>query len=122
MKTRLFLVLAVIVFVPALFLAPSSFSQSPSAIKNEQEEMRQVMITLSRQLGVTCTSCHVENNYSSDKMVTFKLAKEHMRLTQMLIDNGMDGKRGPKADCYMCHRGKLKPDYVEKVNPITQSM
>jgi hypothetical protein len=122
MKTRLFIVLTVALTVPVLFLAPHSFSQSPAALKNEQEEMRQVMITLSRQLGVTCTSCHVENNYSSDKMVTFKLAKEHMRLTQLLIDNGMDGKRGPKADCFMCHRGKLKPDHVEKVNPITQSM
>jgi hypothetical protein len=39
-------------------------------------------------------------------------------LRQLLIDNGFDGKRGPKADCYMCHRGDLKPKYKEKVDPI----
>lgn len=80
--------------------------------------MRQVMITMSRQLGVTCTTCHDQKNFRSDKKVEYRIAKEHMKITQLLIDNGFDGKRGPKADCYMCHRGDLRPKYKEKVDPI----
>lgn len=122
MKTQLCVVVLVALITSLLLISPSSFSQSPNALKDEQEEMRQVMMVISRQLGVTCTACHIESNFASDKMVNFKVAKEHMKLTQLLIDNGMDGRKGPKADCFMCHRGKLKPDYIEKVNPIIQNM
>lgn len=87
-----------------------------AAIKASEEQMREQMIVISRQVGVTCTTCHNTDNFKSDKKDSFKIAKEHMKLTQLLIDGGMNGKTGPKADCYMCHRGQLKPDYKEKNN------
>jgi cytochrome c-type biogenesis protein CcmH/NrfF len=102
-----------------LFTALHAIAQTPSKLKSQEEQIREVMVTMSRQLGVTCTSCHNTDNFKSDKMDNFRLAREHMKLTQVLIDQGMDGKRGPKADCYMCHRGKLKPDFRENLDPLT---
>ena len=99
---------------PMVFsLILSSFAQTPAQIKSEEDQMRETMVSMSRQLGVTCTTCHNSENFKSDKKMEFKLAKEHMKITQGLIDLGMDGKRGPKATCYMCHRGELKPKYQE---------
>ena len=93
-------------------------AQNSSQIKLEEEKMREVMVVMSRQLGVTCTACHNTDDFKSDKIAAFKIAKEHMKITQLLIDNGMNGKSGPKADCYMCHRGELRPPYQEKVPPM----
>ena len=106
--------------LPLLLVAPDSHSQSAKKLKVQEEEMRSYMIMISRQLGVSCTTCHLTDNFKSDEKAHFKVAKDHMRLTQMLIDNGMDGKKGPKADCFMCHRGQLKPDYIEKLHPMLQ--
>lgn len=98
---------------------PKAHAQSAQAVKAQEEEMRQAMIVMSRQLGVTCTVCHNTENFKSDEKMPFKVAKDHIKLTQLLIDNGMDGKSGhPKADCFMCHRGALSPDYREKLDPM----
>jgi uncharacterized HAD superfamily protein len=91
-----------------------SSSNTPAGIKSNEEQMREQMIVISRQLGVTCITCHNTENFKSDRKDTFKIAKEHMKLTQLLIDSGLNGKPAAKADCYMCHRGQLKPDYKEK--------
>jgi len=109
----------ILLFALALtFLAPDTRAQTPSKIKSEEEQMREVMVTMSRQLGVTCTACHNTENFKSAEKTTFKVAKEHMKITQLLIDAGMNGKQGPKADCYLCHRGELKPNFKEKVPPM----
>ncbi len=104
------------VFLMAAFCASSwALAQTPAKIKSDEELMRESMVVISRQLGVNCTTCHNPENFRSDKKVEFKIAKEHMKLTQILIDSGMDGKKGPKATCYMCHRGDLKPKYQEPI-------
>lgn len=88
---------------------PSSLVGSQK-LKAQEEAIREQMLSISRQLGVRCTACHNLKNFASDEMAAFKVSKEHLRITQLLIDAGMDGKQGrPKADCYMCHRGELKP-------------
>lgn len=110
--------LAMILAVILAVISGQAQAQSPSQIKSEEEKMREVMVTMSRQLGVTCTACHNTENFRSDKNPSFKIAREHMKITQLLIDGGMNGKTGPKADCYMCHRGELKPPYQEKISPM----
>ncbi len=100
----------------ALTLLSTAHAQTASKIKTEEEIVRENMIVISRQLGVTCTTCHNPSNFKGDGKMEFKVAKEHMKITQMLIDNGMDGKRGPKASCYMCHRGQIKPVYKEPIS------
>ncbi len=109
----------------SLLLSSAQLSaQSAKSVKNKEGDIREEMIKISRQLGVTCTACHKTDNFKSGEMPTFKIAKEHMKLTQILIDKGMDGqlkdgKNATMADCYLCHRGKLHPDYKEPVHPMT---
>ena len=104
--------------IPGLLsLGFSASAQTAAKVKSEEEIMRETMVTISRQLGVTCTTCHNPDNFRSDKKMEFKVAKEHMKITQLLIDSGMDGKKGPKASCYMCHRGELKPKYQAPSDP-----
>lgn len=98
-------------FLVVLLLACPSFAQTPSKVKSQEEQMREMMVSISKQLGVTCTACHNPENFRSNAKMEFKIAKEHMKITQLLIDNGMDGKKGPKASCYMCHQGQMKPSY-----------
>jgi hypothetical protein len=108
--------------VTLLLAAPQSFSQNAKTLKANDEAYREYMVTISRQLGVTCNACHNQNNFTSNEKVPFRIAKEHIRLTQMLIDSGMNGvKCEPKADCYMCHRGQLKPNYKEPIDPMTMN-
>lgn len=102
----------------ALLATPPSQSQTASKIKTEEELVRENMISISRQLGVTCNTCHDPNNFKSDKKSEFKIAKEHIRWTQVLIDAGMNGKGSPKANCFVCHRGELKPPYQAPEAPL----
>lgn len=101
------------IFLIMLILSPKGYSESASKLKTNEEKVRQEMIVISRQLGVTCTECHNVQNFASDEKKTFKVAKDHMRITETLRTNGFDGKKGPEASCFMCHQGKLRPDYKE---------
>lgn len=106
----------------SLFLLFPAFlsAQSVTQFVTTEEKIREEMITISRELGVTCTECHKVQNFKDDSKKTFKVSKEHMKLTQMLRENGFDGKKGPQATCYMCHRGKLVPDFKEPLSSKAQ--
>lgn len=102
--------------VPLLLLLVSTGSaESVTQFVQKEEQIRQSMVTISRELGVTCTECHNVQNFQESSKKNFKVGLEHMKLTQMLKENGFDGKKGPEATCYMCHRGKLRPDFKEPV-------
>jgi len=103
-----------------LFVAAQSKAQLPSKLKADDQAKRDTMVKISRQLGVTCSACHNTSNFASSEKIQFKTSREHIKLTQTLIDAGFDGQNNhPMADCYMCHRGKLKPDYKEPYDPMT---
>jgi hypothetical protein len=97
---------------------PMALAKTPSNIKTEEEIIRENMLSISRQLGVTCNTCHISENFKSDQKIEFKIAKEHIKITQLLIDSGFNGKNGPHATCYMCHRGELKPSHKMPEFPI----
>ena len=102
--------------VPLIFLflfLPQAMAESVEKFISKEEKIRQEMVVISRELGVTCTECHKVTNFRDSSKKTFKVSQDHMKLTQMLKENGMDGKKGPMATCYMCHRGLLMPDYKE---------
>ena len=101
------------VFIILLILSPKGYSESASTLKTTEEKIRKDMIVISRQLGVTCTECHNVQNFASDEKKSFKVAKDHMRITETLRGNGFDGKKGPEVSCFMCHQGKLRPGYKE---------
>ncbi|WP_413584871.1 hypothetical protein [Bdellovibrio sp. HCB274] len=110
-RTFMFFTLALGLFLSA---SVGHANSVPKFVKSE-EKIREEMVTISRELGVTCTECHNVQNFTDGSKKSFKVSKEHMKLTQMLKENGFDGKKGPTATCYMCHRGKLMPDYKEPV-------
>lgn len=99
-----------------LLLVQEAHSESVTKFVTTEEKIREEMIVISRELGVTCNECHNVQNFKSDTKKSFKVSLEHMKLTRMLSENGLDGKKGPKATCYMCHRGKLMPEYKEPQN------
>lgn len=121
-KNRRFLAGMLFVFT-AIFPA-FGFSESPQVagserLKASEEAIREQMMVISRQLGVTCSACHNLKNFASTEKPEFGVSKEHMKITQILIDSGMDGRdKRPKADCFMCHRGQLKPNYKEPYDKL----
>jgi hypothetical protein len=109
------------IFTLIIIFMLQSQAETPAKVKLDDQLQRQRMLEMTRQLGVTCITCHNSSNFSSSEKATFKKAKEHIFITQVLIDHGMDGKNNrPKADCYLCHRGKLTPDYREPFDPLIQ--
>lgn len=94
------------------------FAQSAQKIKSQDMETREQMQIMSRQLGVTCVECHNLKDFTENKKPNFKTGLAHMKIVELLKQNGMDGKNGPAASCFMCHRGELKPAYKEKPNEI----
>lgn len=108
------------VLAPLALLLPQALAESVTSFVTKEDKIREEMITISRQIGVTCTECHNVQNFSNDSKKSFRVGKEHMKLTQMLKENGFDGKKGPEATCYMCHRGKLRPDFKEPVSEKAQ--
>jgi len=80
---------------------------------DEDVKVREYMIEISRQLGVTCNYCHDVKNFRSNSMRTWKLSQEHMRIVELLNTKGFSKLSKVKADCYMCHRGKAIPEYHE---------
>lgn len=100
-----------------LILGTMAYSQTPEKIKQSEEEIRQEMITISRQLGVTCSECHNVKNFTDDSKKAFKVSLKHMKMVELLKLNGLSGSNSePEASCYMCHKGKLRFKYKE---PIT---
>ena len=112
---KLFVVFFSFALVGFLFFAPKGHSQSAAKIKSHDEIIREQMIEISRQLSVTCTECHRVDNFKDNKKPSFQTAKEHMEIVLLLRAKGFDGKSGPLATCYMCHRGALKPAYTESI-------
>ncbi|MGZ3769810.1 MAG: hypothetical protein ACXVCP_09290 [Bdellovibrio sp.] len=108
-KTQTFL----FIFIGLTIFSTKVFSESITKFITNEEKIREEMIVFSKELGVTCSECHNVQNFSDGSRKSFKVGKEHMKLTQMLKENGFDGKKGPMSTCYMCHRGKLMPDYKE---------
>lgn len=100
-------------FLLFLLWGPVGWAEPVTQFVSSEEQIRTEMVTISRELGVTCTECHNVQNFSDNSKKSFKVSKDHMKLTQLLKENGFDGKKGPMSTCYMCHRGKLRPDYKE---------
>ncbi|MEK6772820.1 MAG: photosynthetic reaction center cytochrome c subunit family protein [Bdellovibrionota bacterium] len=94
------------------------FAHATSAqkIKLKEEEIRQNMVAISRQLGVTCTECHNMKKLTDDSLKNFQIARDHIKIVEILKLNGMDGKKDAEATCYMCHRGQMKIPYKEKLS------
>lgn len=114
MISRLFFkFIAILSFIVPAFLANS---QSANVIKVTESQIREQMLQLTKELGVSCAECHDTKNFKSDALPNHRIAKEHMRWVDLLRDNGMNGRNAPEASCYMCHKGQLKFQFDLKDN------
>ncbi len=90
-------------------------AQTPNKIKKSEEDIREDMIKISRQLGVTCTECHTTKNFRLTDKTAYKVSLVHLKMVDVLRQNGLSGKNGEsEASCYTCHRGQLHFDHKEK--------
>lgn len=96
---------------------PMLHAQVPEKIKQNEEEIRQNMIVISRQLGVTCSECHNIKNFADASKKSFKVSLKHQKMVELLKLNGLSGINGePEASCYTCHKGKLRFSHKETLN------
>jgi hypothetical protein len=69
----------------------------------------------SRALGVSCTHCHIEEDFSSDDKRQKRAAREMARMHRMINDElgKMENLEAPAAErsinCSTCHRGAVSP-------------
>jgi hypothetical protein len=93
----------------AFVAVPKGYGESPAQIKSEEEIVRKQMVQWSQDLGVTCTECHNIKYFKENSFKSFKVGLEHAKMVSIMKENGFDGIKGPLANCYMCHRGTLRP-------------
>lgn len=88
--------------------------RSLAKINDADLKVRNAMLTISRQLGVTCNYCHNPDNLKDGSMKTHQIAKKHMELVKML-NSDSERRLIFQADCYTCHRGQAKYNWKEVV-------
>ncbi|NUM57795.1 MAG: photosynthetic reaction center cytochrome c subunit [Bdellovibrionaceae bacterium] len=107
-------------YLVAFLILLTSFTikaQVAEKLKQTEEEIRQEMIVISRQLGVTCNECHHIKNFKDNSKKSYQVALKHIKIVELLKLNGMNGVNSePEASCYTCHKGKLKFQHKEKLN------
>lgn len=70
-------------------------------------ELKALMKTMSKDLGVDCEFCHKENDFAQDTNHK-KTAREMMRMVEEMNKKYPTTMKG--VTCYSCHRGKQEPD------------
>ena len=70
-------------------------------------EVVQIMHTFTAGLGVQCIYCHVQGNYASDENPKKEIARQMIKMSQVINANFPDGKM--RVTCYTCHRGEAEP-------------
>jgi hypothetical protein len=69
-------------------------------------EVVQIMHTFTAGLGVQCIYCHVQGHYASDENPKKEVARQMIRMSQVINSNFPDGKM--RVTCYTCHRGEAE--------------
>ncbi len=94
-----------------LFIAEGRLEALPEA--DSDLIVREQMLQISKELGVTCTFCHNSENFKDAKNKNYNIARDHFRVLRMLnSEQGLNDK--PKVSCYVCHQGKAKFTFALK--------
>ncbi len=88
--------------------------RSPAKMNDADIRVRNEMLTISRQLGVTCNYCHNPDNLKDGSLKTHQIAKKHIELVKML-NSDSEKRLIFQADCFTCHRGQAKYNWKEVV-------
>ena len=76
--------------------------------------LRIMELGYSRSLGVTCTHCHVVDQWDKDDKPTKPVAREMSKMVQTInndLHKPIKNLKGPNpvVNCTTCHRGQIKP-------------
>ena len=114
---RRVLIIASIVCGAGLFgLVHSGYSfKQGKPVKNLQvlpftdtRETMRYMTKQSKELGVRCSYCHDVKDYSADTKPEKVIARDMIRMTKILNEQGFFWDDAPEVTCYVCHRGKVE--------------
>jgi hypothetical protein len=89
-------------------LARAQGSRLHSSKPDEQQVKRLRMLSISKQLGVTCVHCHNLKDFRDGSKAAYKVGLEHIRITDWLNSKAGLNKK-PTIDCIHCHRGDIRP-------------
>ena len=91
--------------------APKKQQPNPTNVKVLKvatgPEVSQIMRTFTAGLGVQCSHCHVQGNFPSDENPKKDVARQMIKMIQVINSNFPDGKM--RVTCYTCHRGEAEP-------------
>ena len=94
-------------FLPFI-IAQNGLAKTPSN-DDYDAQIRKEMLSISKQLGVTCVYCHSLADFRSNKIPAYNIAKEHMRVVRWI--NSPEGwNKKPEVSCMTCHHGQAKLD------------
>jgi photosynthetic reaction center cytochrome c subunit len=67
-------------------------------------------------LGVTCSHCHVDNEYDSDAKPTKGVARNMWTMRAEWQEEARKASGNPQAivTCYTCHKGQPKPAFAPR--------
>ncbi|MGH9351338.1 MAG: c-type cytochrome, partial [Terriglobia bacterium] len=71
------------------------------------DELDPTMDFIASSLGVRCTFCHVESDFSKDDKHAKVRAREMIRMQLAIDKENFNGR--PEVTCYTCHRGLTHP-------------
>ncbi len=80
------------------------------------DQMGKVMNLMSAGLGVRCSFCHVEGDFSKDDKEEKESAREMLKMTFALNKDYFDGRT--EVSCATCHNGRAHPQSAPNLNPI----
>ncbi len=99
----------------AIFFTTAVGAKKKAPIIDQDLAMREYMVEITRQIGVTCTHCHNLKNFKDSSKDLWKVGAQHIEVVKGLNRHYLKQLGIEKVDCYMCHRGKPKPNYKEKL-------
>jgi len=79
------------------------------------DQLGRVMNLISASLGVKCSHCHVEDDFSKDDKRTKTTARQMMKMTFEINKNNFNGR--PQVTCNSCHNGHEEPTAIPNLNP-----
>ena len=74
-------------------------------------DVKKLMKTFNKALGVKCKFCHDPDDFASDKNKHKVLARKYMAMTVDMQERNLTWPKAPnlKFNCYVCHQGRKEP-------------
>ena len=83
------------------------------------DELDSTMDFIASSLGVRCSFCHVEGDFSKDDKHAKVRAREMIRMQLAIDKENFNGH--PEVTCYTCHRGLTHPVGVPVVGELASA-